>query len=84
MAFADFTSFLIGSNLYHSLQIGIFDLFALINLLYATILFVFNCGCFFRQENKQFKDNLANYLHNDNFEGNVNMESLVEAYEEEK
>jgi len=76
LGLSDLTAPIIGNSLHHAMGMGIFDLMALLSLLYAVILFIFNCGPNFVADDKEFKEAHKKMEHSDAYLGTVNLEDV--------
>ena len=76
LGLSDLTAPIIGNSIHAGMGMGIFDLMALLSLVYAVILFIFNCGPNFVADDKKFKEDHKRMAHSDEYLGTVNLEDV--------
>ena len=74
---AEFTAPLFGNVLYLALNMSVFDLMSLFCLIYALVLFWFNCGAHFMSDDLNFKKELKKFQHSDEGGGVDDLENIA-------
>jgi len=76
LGLSDLTAPIIGNAIFGGMKMGIFDLMALLSLLYAIVLFIFNCGPHFVEDAKKFAEEHKRMRHSEVHLGTINLEQV--------